>query len=122
MENRAVDEREGYRRFGLPLKQEKLASEIKAGDLLITYIASGLSMISDVRRATSDGVSKLASAGDYLRNGFWPLRALASPGIVGGQSCGRRISGNERLRCDPRHPYVLSDARLDMAQICFRRA
>jgi hypothetical protein len=80
IENRAIDEREGFQRFGLPIRQERLANEIKKGDLLIFYISSGVSMISDVRRATSDGVHRLRHGGDY--DTAYPLAVSTEPVIV----------------------------------------
>ena len=59
LENWETDKREGFLRFGMPERKKKLAAQIKTGDQLIFYIASGISMLSDIRIATADGVSKL---------------------------------------------------------------
>src|SRR5258708_15770673 len=65
LENWKVDEKEGFRRFGLSEQRERLASKIKEGHTLIFYISSGVSKFSDVREATADGTSRLGSSGNY---------------------------------------------------------
>jgi len=65
VENWRIDEQEGFRRFGLPDQKKRLADEIKKGDILIIYISSGLSMISDIREATVDGTTRLGRSGNY---------------------------------------------------------
>jgi len=64
-ENWKIDRREGFKRFGLPLKKQKMARDMKAGDLLLTYISSGKSAFSDVRCVTKDGAEPIRRGSEY---------------------------------------------------------
>tara|TARA_B100000315_G_C14419751_1_gene514977 strand:+ start:84 stop:545 length:462 start_codon:yes stop_codon:yes gene_type:complete len=55
LENWHVDERNGFTFFGLPNRQLKMANRVKIGDLLLFYIADGVSSIADVREAVENG-------------------------------------------------------------------
>lgn len=65
IENWETDRKEGFRRFGLPAKKQRLADEMKAGDTLIFYVSSGMSQFADVREVTKEGTFKLGVGGRY---------------------------------------------------------
>ena len=45
--------------------KRKMASKIQPGDILVTYVSSGFSKISDLRRVTDANTKKLQFGGDY---------------------------------------------------------
>jgi hypothetical protein len=65
IENWRIDKAEGFSRFGLPARKEKMAADIRKGDLLFFYVSSGISRFSDIRRATQDGYAQLRHGGEY---------------------------------------------------------
>jgi len=65
IDNWETDYASGFKQFGLPERKRKMASRIQPGDILVTYISSGLSMISDLRRVTDAKSKKLQFGGDY---------------------------------------------------------
>lgn len=65
IENWRIDKAEGFTRFGLPARREKMAADIRKGDLLFFYVSSGRSKFSNIRRATHDGYTRLRHGGDY---------------------------------------------------------
>jgi len=64
-ENWEIDRNEGFTRFGVSHSKLTLASQIKKGDLLIFYISSGISKLSDIREAIESGTKKLSLGGNY---------------------------------------------------------
>lgn len=80
VENNQIDREEGLARFGIPSRKASLAGEIKRGDLLITYISSGLGLLAEVRRATKSGVQLLGRGGNY--DTAYPLAISTEPLIV----------------------------------------
>jgi predicted RNA-binding protein len=65
LENWETDRQDGFRKFGIPERKQKMADAIRKGDRLIFYVSSGLSALSDIREAAEDGTRKLARGGDY---------------------------------------------------------
>ncbi len=63
------DEREGPRCFGRP--KLNLASRIKIGWPLSSYVSSGKSRFVNVREATAGGTSRLSIGGNH--DGGFPL-------------------------------------------------
>ena len=80
LENRIVDENEGFRQFGIPARREGMASQIRTGDYLIFYVSSGVSAFSDVRIATANGVQRLPHGGDY--DTAYPVALSTRPEII----------------------------------------
>lgn len=60
-ENWEADFTSGFSLFGIPESKLGLASKINKGDILISYISSGISCFSDVRRVVSDKLQKTAN-------------------------------------------------------------
>lgn len=65
IENWETDYASGFKQFGLPERKRKMASKIQPGDILVTYVSSGFSMIADLRRVTDAKSKKLHFGGDY---------------------------------------------------------
>ncbi len=64
-ENWLVDKENEFAFFGLPERQIKKADHVKTGDILITYISSGYSMLAGARRVVGEGLVRLAYGGEY---------------------------------------------------------
>lgn len=74
-ENWLVDQSEGFSRFGLPERKKPIADQIKKNDVLVVYVSSGMSALSDARLVTEDGASLLGRSGNY--DMAYPIRADA---------------------------------------------
>lgn len=85
LENRQVDESEGFTRFGLSEAAAKRAAKIAAGDLLFFYVSSGISSFSDIRIAESKGVTKLPMGGDYDTG--YPFALQTRPHVILDRNC-----------------------------------
>lgn len=59
LENWNADKASGFTHFGIGERHTKTASRISEGDLLISYISSGVSKFADIREAIKPGVHKL---------------------------------------------------------------
>ena len=79
-ENWLIDESEGFTRFGLPESKRRLAEQICAGDILITYVSSGKSSFSDARNVETNELEKLGSKGKYST--AFPIALKTSPIVV----------------------------------------
>jgi predicted RNA-binding protein len=118
LENWQIDQRESFRRFGIPARKAKVASGIRRGDLLIFYISSSISAFSDVREAIADGTQTLRFGGDYdtpypisvgtkpritlPRERWIPLKQIASRvKFIGGKADWRQAMRNSVRRLDP---------------------
>lgn len=58
-ENWSVDKSNSFTFFGIGDRHLKSASKIAAGDILISYISSGISKFADVRQAEKAGTHKI---------------------------------------------------------------
>jgi hypothetical protein len=58
-ENWNADKASGFTHFGIGERHTKSASRISEGDLMISYISSGVSKFADIREAVKPGVHKL---------------------------------------------------------------
>jgi len=65
VENWKADHRDGFTQFGLPERNRKFANEMKVGDHLITYVASGFASFADVREIASLELVRLRYGGEY---------------------------------------------------------
>ena len=65
IENWETDYSSGFKHFGLPERKRKMDSKIPSGDILVTYVSSGFSKISDLRRVSDANTKKLQLGGDY---------------------------------------------------------
>jgi predicted RNA-binding protein len=79
-DNWETDKRAGFSFLGVTNRKLKLSSEMKAGDLLITYVSSGYSCFSDIREIVSDKpkISKFGLAYDEP----YPYQIDTKPFIV----------------------------------------
>lgn len=80
LENWKVDEAEGFRRFGIPDRKGRIASQIRKGDHLIFYVSSGISAFSDIREAMTDGTQALRFGGEY--DTAFPISVATRPILV----------------------------------------
>lgn len=76
-ENWLTDAGEGFARFGLPESKKRLAEKVHAGDLLVTYVSSGRSAFSDIRRVERDKPERLGAHSSY--DTAFPLALKTSP-------------------------------------------
>lgn len=58
-ENWISDRQNGFCRYGIPHRLRNLASKVKRGDRLITYVSSRHSAFADIRCVTSDELQKI---------------------------------------------------------------
>ena len=80
LQNWRIDREEGFVRFGIPASKAPLAETVRAGDVLIFYVSSGISAFSHVREAAADGLRKLGLAGEY-DVGF-PFTLSTTPSLI----------------------------------------
>jgi predicted RNA-binding protein len=80
LENWEVDRKEGFRRFGLPARKQRLAEQMRKGDKLIFYVSSGLSQFADIREVSEDGVFALGTGGGY--DTAFPLFIATTPRLT----------------------------------------
>jgi len=64
-ENWISDRQSYFCRYGIPHRLRNLASQIKKGDRLITYVSSRRSSFADIRSVLTDGLTKIKALEFY---------------------------------------------------------
>lgn len=71
-DNWSVDRSQGFKRFGLPSRSRKRASQLRAGHILFSYVSGGVSCLSDIGEVSSDQVHE-----DAVVHGYDEISPLA---------------------------------------------
>jgi hypothetical protein len=79
-ENWLQDEREGFRRFGLPERRLQLARKVRTGDLLLVYVSSRVSAFAGIRKAISDGTIRARRPESY--DTAFPIELRCQPELT----------------------------------------